>query len=311
MVELSEEFYSFNQYLRKQFGERVQRISLDAGFNCPNLDGSLSEDGCSYCNNKGFSHYAGSLKSLEDQIRESIEFYSKSAKANKFIAYFQAFSNTNADIEVLKERYEVIRKFPQIVGLFISTRCDCIDENKLKLISEYKKDYLVWLEYGLQTTHDKILAAINRNHTCKDFLKTLEQTRKFDINVGVHMILGLPDTTTDDILLDARRLSSLDIQGIKLHSFHILKDTPFHKLYESNKIKLLSRQEYVDILFQFLQLIPKDMVVFRLSSSANPDYLVAPEWINQKGKVIGELRIKFKEKGICQGFLHENSSFKN
>lgn len=154
---MAERFYSFNKYLKEKFGERVHRISIDAGFNCPNINGTLSDQRCIYCNNKGFAKYAGTPKSIEEQIEESIIFYRKRMGVNKFIAYFQAFTNTYADIETLQERYDTIRKFPDIVGLFISTRPDCVDKEKLSLIAQYSNDYLVWIEYGLQTTHNRIL----------------------------------------------------------------------------------------------------------------------------------------------------------
>ncbi len=180
---MNERFYSFNRYLREKFGEKVQRISLDAGFSCPNLDGTLSDNGCIYCNNQGFSPYSRSAKGVSEQIKESIDFYRKRRKINKFIAYFQAFSNTYADLKVLSHNYDIIKEFPQIVGLFIATRPDCVDEAKIKFIAGYKKQYLVWLEYGLQTTHNHILKAINRNHSYEDFLKALKLSRKYGLNV--------------------------------------------------------------------------------------------------------------------------------
>ena len=158
-------FYSFNDYLRGKFGERVHRINIDAGFTCPNLDGTLGNDGCIYCNNKGFSRYACQEISIEKQIEDSITFYEKKMGVKKFIAYFQAFTNTHAPAEVLRERYSIIKKYPQIVGLSISTRPDCVDRAKLDLIEDFTKDYLVWIEYGLQTTDNAILKAINRGHT--------------------------------------------------------------------------------------------------------------------------------------------------
>ena len=176
-----ERFCSFNRYLQARFGQRVHRINLDAGFTCPNLDGTLSTEGCVYCNNKGFNRYAGSSIGLKEQIEQSIDFYSRRMGVEKFIAYFQAFSGTYSDMKSLDKAYSLVRNYPQIVGLSISTRPDCVDAEKLDLITSFKKDYLVWIEYGLQTTHDDILVAVNRGHGYKDFLNALE------LRVGVLM----------------------------------------------------------------------------------------------------------------------------
>jgi len=294
-------YYSFNKYLQEKFGQKVQRLSLDAGFNCPNLDGSLSRDGCIYCNNLGFGHYAKTNLSLKEQIKESMEFYNKKG-IKKFIAYFQTFTNTYSDLKTLKERFSVIEDFKEIVGLFISTRPDCVDEEKLKLISSYMDRYLVWIEYGLQTTHNHLLKIINRNHTYEDFLKVLDITRKYKINVGVHIILGLPSSAYKDVIEDAERLSSLDIQGIKFHILHVLKDTKLEKLYNENKIKLLSKEEYVKLICDFLERIPPNFVILRLISSASKDYLIAPTWINNKLLVINKIEEEFKKRKTHQGY---------
>jgi hypothetical protein len=295
------QIYTYNQYLRDKFGQRVHRISLDPGFSCPNLDGTLSKEGCSYCNNKAFSVYAGQRLNLEEQIQRSINYYGKALKVTKFIAYFQAFSNTYALVEQLKQVYDVILKFPQIVGLTISTRPDCVDREKIKLIAEYKKDYLVWLEYGLQTTHNQLLEKINRKHTYEDFLQALAITREYGINVGAHVILGLPGAQYDDMMVDAQRIARLDIQGIKFHVLHILKNTPLETEYNRGKIKLLDCREYVKIVCDFLELLPKSMVVLRLVSSADKQYLVAPDWINNRAQVIEAINREFVARESCQG----------
>ncbi|MCL5674734.1 MAG: TIGR01212 family radical SAM protein [Candidatus Omnitrophica bacterium] len=300
-------FYSFNKYLKERFGERVHRISIDAGFNCPNIDGMLSNKGCIYCNNKGFVRYDGRTKTVEEQIEESMEFYHRHMGVNKFIAYFQAFSNTYADVKTLQKQYDVIRKFPAIVGLFISTRPDCVDRKKINLIAQYSHDYLVWMEYGLQTTHDPILKQINRNHTYEDFLKACELTRKHNVNVGVHIILGLPSQKHEEMMLDAKRLAGLDIQGIKFHVLHVLKNTRLERLYESGKIQLLTKNEYIPILCDFLEQIPKSVIILRLVSSASRDYLIAPDWINNKGTLKEDIIREFKRRGTCQG---KNGSIK-
>jgi hypothetical protein len=304
-------YYSFNTYLKEKFGQRIQRISIDAGFNCPNLDGTLSKDGCVFCNNKGFGTYAGSRKTISEQITESIDFYKKRLGVNKFIAYFQSFTNTYDELENLKQRYDQIRKFPDIVGLFISTRPDCVDEEKLQLIADYRKDYLVWIEYGLQTTHNHILSSINRNHTYEDFLKALNLTRKYEINTGVHMILGLPGATYQDMIEDARRISCLDIQGIKFHILHVLRGSGLEHIYEQGKVELLSEDEYVRIVCDFIEQIPPSWAILRLVSSAFSDYLVGPQWINKKQKIIKDIQTELERRGTYQGYSYASLSCKN
>ncbi|MFH1771940.1 MAG: TIGR01212 family radical SAM protein [Candidatus Omnitrophota bacterium] len=308
---MREKYYSFNHYLKEKFGQRVHRISIDAGFDCPNIDGTLSKDGCSYCNNKGFSVNTGKLKSIEDQIEEAIAFYPKRFKVQKFIAYFQPNTNTYADVETLREKYDIIKKYPQIIGLFISTRPDCVDDEKIKLLSSYAKKYLVWVEYGLQTTDDRLLIEINRNHTYEDFLSALNLTRRYGINVAAHLIFGLPGQNHEKIMEDARRLSNLDIQGIKFHILHVLKKTKLEGRYNKGGFKLLSEAEYVRLICDFLERLPSDLAVLRLVSTANPDYLIAPKWINNKHAVIDAINREFIRRGTCQGFCKTREQMQN
>lgn len=310
-MKMKERFHSFNSYLQNIFGQRVQRLSLAAGFNCPNIDGTLSSDGCSYCNNKAFAKFAGSDLEIEDQITSSIEFYQKRLGAKKFIAYFQAFTNTYADRTTLKKRYDLIRKFPQIVGLFISTRPDCIDEEKMQLIAGYQKDYLVWVEYGLQTTQDRILRLINRNHSYQDFLVAYNLARKYKVNVGVHIIVGLPTCSYQETIEDSRRIAALDIQGIKFHILHLLKGTQLEQLHKKTKLEFLDQKNYVKIVCDFLERIPSSLVVLRLVSDARPDCLIAPSWINKKSAVIAEIREELKRRGTYQGVYYEASPSQN
>lgn len=309
---MKEPFYSFNMFLRKQFSCRVHRISLDAGFSCPNLDGTVDSSGCIFCNNKAFSHFSSSKKiGLKEQISKSISFYRERLKVNKFIAYFQAFSNTYSDLDSLRKQYDIIKNFPEIVGLFISTRPDCIDEDKIKLISSYKKNYLVWLEYGLQTTNNRILEFINRHHTYEDFLDALNLTRKYNIDTGVHLILGLPSATYQDMIEDAEKIAKLDIQGIKFHILHVLRDTQLKQIYEEGKIKLLAKDEYIKIVCNFLEKIPPHIVILRLVSDASALQLVAPSWIKKKHEVLDGIRKEFIRRKTYQGYYYERNFSKS
>jgi len=308
---MSEHFYSFSQYLTNKFSQKVHRISLDAGFKCPNIDGTISNQGCIFCNNKSFSHFSRvSLLSLEDQIIQAKEYIRKRFKVNKFIAYFQSNSNTYGDLDFLKRQYDLVRKFNDIVGIAISTRPDCIDQAKLNLIEGFAKDYEVCIEYGLQTIHDKTLKLINRGHTFSDFEKAIELTSKrSNINIGVHVILGLPGETKLDMLETARALAKMPIWGIKFHALHVVRDTLLADMYKQDNLSLLSLDEYVDVLVSFLELLPKDQVVLRLVSDAHRDLLIAPSWVNNKNRVLKRIENEFKKRQTYQGAAIQIGAF--
>jgi uncharacterized protein len=299
---MEKHYYSYSRYLYQIFGVRVHKLSLNANFNCPNLDGTLSSRGCSFCNNKAFSHYAGQIKPIKQQIEESIEFAKKRYKAKKFIAYFQSFTNTYANIQALNQKYNQIRGFKDIVGLSVSTRPDCISKEKLDLLAEFSKDYKVYIEYGLQSIHNETLKKINRKHNFAAFKQALELTKNYkNIHPAAHIILGLPGETKQDMLETAKTLAKMPLWGLKIHCLHVVKDTTLAKQYKNDKVKLLDKGQYLDILIDFLRLTPKDFVILRLVSDANPSQLIAPKWINQKSKILQELDKRLEEEGIRQG----------
>ncbi len=302
---MEERFYSFNRYLREKFGQRVHRISLDAGFGCPNINGDLNSKGCIFCNNRAFSYFSNLPHlSLEEQIIRAKDYARERFKANKYIAYFQSNSSTYGDIKSLRKQYDIIRKFDDFVGIAISTRPDCIDEQKLGLIEEFTKDYAVYIEYGLQTVHDRTLKVINRNHTFSDFQKAVELTAsRSNINIGVHIILGLPGETKEDMLITAKVLAKMPLWGVKFHILHVVKDTVLAKMYTEGKVELLSLEKYVDILISFLELLPKNQVILRLVSDAHRDFLIAPSWVNDKGKALKRIEDEFNKRQTYQGAL--------
>ena len=293
--------HSFNEYLQKRFNTRVQRISLNAGFNCPNRDGTLSREGCIFCNEKGFANFPQATLTLRRQIEMSISLFRKRFKAEKFIAYFQNSSNTYAPIKDLKRAYDTIKLFPDIVGLFISTRPDCIDEERLELIEGYSNNYEVWIEYGLQSVNDKALKLINRSHTFAQGCEAIRQTAKRNIKVGVHIILGLPGESRNDMLKTAKTLSGLAVSGIKIHVLHVLRDTRLEALYRQGKIKLLGADEYVGLVCEFLAHLRPDIVITRLVSNARDDVLVAPKWVNRKAEILQAINNEFKNRRTYQG----------
>ncbi|MCF7873722.1 MAG: TIGR01212 family radical SAM protein [Candidatus Omnitrophica bacterium] len=301
---MQKHYYSYNQYLRKTFGVRTQRLSLDAGFSCPNIDGTLSSQGCTFCNNKAFSRYTSQKKPIKQQIEESMQFTRKRYKAKKFIAYFQSFTNTYADLQTLCQKYNQIKGFEDIVGISVSTRPDCINKEKLDLLAKFNKDYKVYIEYGLQSIHDKTLKKINRQHNFKTFTDALKLTKQYEnIYPAAHIILGLPGETKKDMLTTAKTLAKMPLWGLKIHCLHVVKDTALEQEYYQNQLKLLSQKEYLNILIDFLKLIPKDFVILRLVSDANPSQLIAPKWLNQKSKVLQKLDKRLEKENIWQGKL--------
>ncbi|MCG2712890.1 MAG: TIGR01212 family radical SAM protein [Candidatus Omnitrophica bacterium] len=299
---MSQSYYSFSSYLKKKFKCRVQRISLNAGLNCPNRDGTFGFEGCYFCNEKGFVNFDNSEIALDEQIQTSLSFFKKRFKAEKFIAYFQNASNTYAPVEKLRAIYDVIKKYPEFVGLFISTRPDCIDEEKLDMISAYNDKYDVWIEYGLQTIHDKTLEFLNRRHTFRQFQEAVELTARRNIKTAAHVILGLPRETRQDMLQTAKALTELGLSGVKLHMFHVLKETEIARMYEQGKISLLSEEEYVEIVCDFLERISPECVIMRLVSNSKDDVLISPKWINRKQEVQRKIEEEFKKRKTRQGF---------
>lgn len=295
-----ERYNSFNNYLKGIFGTRVQRISVDAGLSCPNLDGKLSYGGCTYCNNKAFGRYAEKGITLHDQIEASINFY-LARGVDRFIVYFQSFTNTYADLDTLRRIYDSARDFSQVVGIAISTRPDCVDEEKIKLIASYGDSYMVWIEYGLQTTSDSILRRLNRRHSYGDFLGALTLSRRYNINTAAHVILGLPGASYEDMLDDAAKLAACDLQGIKFHVLHVLKETALEEEYYRGKIDILERAAYIKIVCDFIERLPPSVVILRLVSSALGDYLVAPQWLNNKAANIKAIRDELARRDTHQG----------
>lgn len=294
-------YYSFNQYLREKFGVKVHKLSLNAGFSCPNKDGTLSREGCIFCNEEGFSRFAKTNLPLRQQIDLSMARVKKRLGVHKFIAYFQNAAGTNAQPERLKPIYDTIKEYPEIVGLSISTRPDCVTDEKLDLIANFTQGYEVWIEYGLTTVHDRTLKTLNRNHTFSQSVDTIVKTAARDIKVGVHVILGLPGESELDMIKTAQEISRLPVTGVKLHVLHVLKSTQLEKLYLEGKITLLDRDEYVKMVCRFIENSKPDCVILRLVSDAKKEFLVAPQWMNDKLSVIKRIEDEFVTRDAYQG----------
>ena len=302
---MTNRYRNFNSYLRKRFGCRVQKITIDAGFSCPNRDGTLSSAGCIFCDGNGSGTGAARRnESIRSQIQKAKPRLAARYKAEKFIAYFQAFTNTYASCDILRQKYSEALADPDIVGLAIGTRPDCVDEEKLSLIEEYTATHMVWIEYGLQSIHNRTLKRINRGHMFEDFLQAIRMTRGRDILICVHVILGLPGESKQDVLETAEALAKLDVDGIKIHSLYVLKNTPLARLYALGGVMVLDQSTYVDWTVSFLERLPQKMVIQRLTGDPNPSSLVAPKWALEKQQTLSYINKTLEERDTYQGKLY-------
>ncbi|MEA2062614.1 MAG: TIGR01212 family radical SAM protein [Gemmatimonadota bacterium] len=301
-------YYSFNSYLKEKFGCRVHRVSVDAGFSCPNRDGTTGTAGCIFCSNEGFSFNTGrtgGLAPVAEQLESGIRFMRKRFRAQKFIAYFQAFSSTYAPPEELKKIYDNIKLFPNIVGLFIGTRPDCVPDEVLDLIASYRdgEKYLTWIEYGLQSARDDTLRRIGRGHTVADFTDAAARTRERGIGICAHVILGLPGETRQDMLSTAGYLCRTRVDGVKLHALHVLKGTPLAEEYARRRVELPDLDDYACLACDFLERLDSGMVVMRLAPSARPSSLVAPAWCASTREGAAAVEAEMERRNSWQGKL--------
>ncbi len=297
-------FRSLNAYLSAMCGERVQKITLDAGLTCPNRDGRVGWGGCIYCNPRGSGTGAQARGySISRQLEEGIARVGQRYQARKFMAYFQSFSNTYAPLEELRCLYEEALAHPQVVGLSIGTRPDCLSPELIKLLSSYSRTHLIWLELGLQSSHDRTLQFINRGHDAACFAQAANMTSGSGLHVLAHVILGLPQESRADMLATARFLSALPIDGVKMHLLYVIKDTPLARLYADGLYTPLSQEEYVGLVVDFIELLPPHMVIHRLTGDPHPDELLAPEWCLGKTAVLNQIKNAFSRRRTFQGRL--------
>ena len=303
-------YRDFNTYLREKFGERVQRISLDAGLGCPNRDGTVSRGGCIFCDGRGSG--TGALKedqrSISQQIEKAKEFIRKRYKARKFIAYFQSFSNTHAPVSHLRRLYDEALNHPDMVGLSIGTRPDCVGQEILEMISDYRKQYLVWMEYGLQSAHDQTLSAINRGHSVACFERAARLTHDFGLNVCAHVILGLPGENRSMMLETARFVATLPVSGIKIHSLYVIRGTVLAERYKNGEFCCLTRDEYADLVVDFLELLPPHVVIQRLTGDPGRSDLLAPDWTVYKMENLKCIQDTLERRDTWQGRLYPEST---
>lgn len=295
----------YNQYsahLKNKFGVKVYKITLDAGFSCPNRDGTISSGGCIFCDEGGsFSQAHSNLLSIEQQVEEGVKNLSTRFKAQKFMSYFQAYSNTYKPVNELEKIYKSALNHKDIVGLSIGTRPDCIDDEKLRLIAEFKDDYYTWIEYGLQSVHDKTLKKINRGHDMDCFLRAYKKTKEAGLNVCVHVIFGLWETH-DEIMQTAKELARLGVDGVKIHMLCALKDTKLAKIYEAGEIDFMDEDEYIQTVCDFLEYLPENTTIHRLAGNGLKKNLIAPLWLGKKMDCLNKIDREFVKRNSYQGY---------
>jgi radical SAM protein (TIGR01212 family) len=295
-------YRDYNSYLREVFGCRVQKITVDAGLSCPNRDGTRGWGGCIYCNPRGSGTGAAGLgQDVTTQLETAKAILARRYKARKFLAYFQSFSNTYAPLARLRELYEQALSVPDIVGLTIGTRPDCVPEETLDMLAHLAQTHHIWLEYGLQSAHDETLERIHRGHDVATFVDALERTRRRNLPVCVHVILGLPGENRETMLTTARFVAAHDIQAVKIHLLYVIKGTLLARWYANGAFKCLTRQEYVSLVAEFLALLPPEMIVQRLTGDPHPHELVAPEWALEKQQNLQAIHAYMRKQELYQG----------
>ncbi len=298
----SRRYNAFGQHMKALYGLPVYKVNVDAGFTCPNRDGSIAMGGCIYCNNDSFRPTAcSSTVSLRDQIGNGIPYLRSRYGAEKFIVYFQPYTNTYAFVDILERLYREALDNPGVVGLAIGTRPDCVDEGKIALLESLAKDSFVLVEYGLQSIYDRTLKFINRGHDFACFRNALAMTASRGIRVGAHLILGFPTETRSEMLAMADELSTLPIEFLKIHQLQVVRDTALAKLYLSKPFPTFGYQEYIEMLADFIERLDPRIVLQRLFAAAPDDILIAPIWNRTRNEFLNDLDAYLESRGSYQG----------
>ena len=295
-------YHSLNYFLRHKFGEKVYKISLDGGFSCPNRDGTISKGGCLFCSERGSGDFAGDRDySISKQFIEIEHMMEKKWKKGKYIAYFQAYTNTYAPVDILRKKYEEAINQEGVVALAIATRPDCLQDEVLDLLEEFNKKLYVWVELGLQTSDDNIARKINRGYKLDVFEDAVKRLKERNIDFVVHSILGLPGESKEGMLNTINYIAHSGAKGIKFHLLHLMKGTPLVELYKRGELKLLEQDEYIDLICKGIAMLPEDMVVHRLTGDAPRDLLIGPMWSLKKWEVLNAIDKALVENGYYQG----------
>lgn len=295
-------YYTWNRYLRDFFGEKVYKVSLDGGFDCPNRDGTVAYGGCTFCSAAGSGDFAGNRADPIPVQFEKIKAKMQNKwKNGKTIAYFQAYTNTHAPLPVLKEKYEAALNCDGVVGLSIATRPDCLPDDVVEYLAELNERTFLWVELGLQTVHERTAQLINRAHDYETYIKGVEKLRKHNIRICTHIINGLPLEDYDMMMETAREVAKLDVQGIKIHLLHLLKGTPMVKQYEKGMLRFLEMDEYIKLVCDQLEILPPNMVIHRITGDGPIDLLVGPMWSANKWEVLNGIDAELERRNSWQG----------
>ncbi len=299
-------FNSYTEFFRKEFGNRVQKVSIDAGFTCPNRDGTLGTGGCTYCNNNAFNpSYCLPQKGVTKQIEDGIEFHANRYRhATKFLAYFQAYSNTYAPTGKLKELFKEALSVPGIIGLVIGTRPDCVDEEKLDYLKELSNKYYIMIEYGIETCNNRVLKQINRGHTFEDSVEAIRNTVAKGIKTGAHFIFGLPGETREEMLDQVNKINRLPLNNVKFHQLQIVKNTEMAEQYRKNPdhFKLFAMDEYIEFFILFLERLNPAFVIERFTAEVPPRFLEGPGWgLLRTNHLLNLFEKRLEEKDSWQG----------
>ncbi len=295
-----ERYNHLNQYLKNKFGERTLKICIDGNFTCPNRDGSLGSTGCIFCSEKGSGEHIHSLQNITKQVQNYFSSY-KAQRANKFIAYFQNFSNTYDTIENLKLKYDAALIDDKIVALAIATRPDCINENIVKLLKSYTKKHHVWVELGLQTSNDATGKLLNRAYTSQQFTQAVELLNQYQIEVVAHIMVGLPNENFEDIKNTVNFINKHNIQGLKIHCTYVVENTVLAEMYKNGTYEPISLEFYLQNLAYILTHISPDIIIHRISGDAPKDLLIAPEWNTHKKWILNGLDKLMRKEDLWQG----------
>jgi radical SAM protein (TIGR01212 family) len=302
-------YLDYSSFIKLKFGERVQKIALNIGFSCPNRDGYKGYGGCTYCNNNTFNpEYCEPKKSIKQQLEHGIAFFSKKNKNNKYLAYFQAYTNTYSDIESLKKMYEEALRVPKVVGLVIGTRPDCISDEIIEYLSFLSKKYFISLEFGVESTSEKTLLNVNRCHTFEDTKAAFERCKNKGFHLGAHLIIGLPGETKKVLLQHAKEISKLPINTLKLHHLQIVKNSIMAVQYNRNpkNFNLFTSENYIDFITEFISYLSPGIIIERFVSEAPKDLLIAPKWGNLKNfEIVAKIDKKLIEKNSWQGKFYK------
>ncbi len=297
-------YHTLNYEMKKIFGEKTIKLSINGGFTCPNRDGTIGTKGCLFCSEKGSGEFAGNGQtSIKNQIKQQKDFLSKKWKTNSYIAYFQSYTNTYAPVEILKKKYYEALNCEGIKGLAIATRPDCINDETIKLLKEINKNYFLWVELGLQTIHHKTAEIIRRGYDLNVFEKTLNKLNNAGIKAVVHLIIGLPNETNEQILQSVNYISNKNIWGVKLHLMHVLKNTDLEEYYYNTNFKIFEKNEYVSLLCDCLEKLPPKIVIHRVTGDGKKSDLVTPRWSLDKLKVLSDIDKELKTRNSWQGKL--------